>query len=135
MPSSLRHLRLWLERYDLFPKSKLAWITCYLLGLDVFLLLLEKLFAVWKTPFVQGLGGWVTFLTFVVGVLALILIYRWLKAKMLWRLRNRLIVTYVFIGVTPVVLLLVLALLGFYLFAGQFATYIITSGIDSELNT
>jgi phosphoserine phosphatase RsbU/P len=55
------------------------------------------------------------------------------KAKMLWRLRNRLIVTYVFIGVIPVVLLVALAIGSFYLFAGQFATFIVTTGLDSEL--
>ena len=53
---------------------------------------------------------------------------RWARAKMLWRLRNRLIVTYVFIGVIPVVLLVALAVGSFYLFAGQFATYIVTTG-------
>ncbi len=52
---------------------------------------------------------------------------------MLWRLRNRLIVTYVFIGVIPVVLLVALAVGSFYLFAGQFATFIVTTGLDSEL--
>src|SRR5262249_52442535 len=64
-----------------------------------------------------------------------ILAVRWLKARMLWRLRNRLIVTYVFIGVIPVVLLVVLALGSLYLFAGQFATFIVTSGLNLELKS
>ena len=58
-----------------------------------------------------------------------------MKAKALWRLRNRLIVTYVFIGVIPVVMLVALALGSFYLFAGQFATFIVTTGLDSELRS
>src|SRR5207302_9336298 len=61
--------------------------------------------------------------------------YRWLKAKILWRLRNRLIVTYMFIGVIPVVLLVTLALGSFYRFAGQFATFIVISGLNSKLES
>ena len=39
----------------------------------------------------------------------------------MWRLRNRLIVSYLFIGVIPIRLLLLMAGIGSYLFAGQFA--------------
>ncbi|PYX84134.1 MAG: hypothetical protein DMG68_21350, partial [Acidobacteria bacterium] len=41
--------------------------------------------------------------------------------------------TYVFIGVIPLILLATLALTAFYLFAGQFATFVVTSGLSSEL--
>ena len=51
----------------------------------------------------------------------------------MWRLRNRLIVTYVFIGVIPVMLLVAMGLLAGYLFAGQFATYVAMSDLQSEL--
>src|SRR2546426_9852959 len=44
-------------------------------------------------------------------VLFCTLAFRWLKAKILWRLRNRLIVTHIFIGVIPVVLLVGMALI------------------------
>ena len=64
-----------------------------------------------------------------------ILAYRWLKAKLLWRLRNRLIVTYVFIGVIPVVLLVAMAFITIYLFAGQFANFVVTSELDSRLRS
>ena len=47
----------------------------------------------------------------------------------MWRLRNRLIVTYVFIGVIPIILLVAMALLAGYLFAGQFATYVAMSDL------
>ena len=117
------------------PASRLARIAWYLLGLDLFLFLLQKLFAWWNLSFGQSLGGWVIFLSLIVILLFTILAYRWLKQRLLWRLRNRLIVTYVFIGVTPVVLLIVLASGTFYLFAGQFATFVVTSGIDSQLSS
>ena len=51
----------------------------------------------------------------------------------MWRLRNRLIVTYVFIGVIPIILLVAMALLAGYLFAGQFATYVAMADLQSEL--
>ncbi len=88
-----------------------------------------------KLSYGDSLGGWVSFLSFLVIVLFSILAFRWIKAKALWRLRNRLIVTYVFIGVIPVVMLLVLALLSAYLFAGQFATFIVTTGLNTELKS
>ncbi len=53
----------------------------------------------------------------------------------MWRLRNRLIVTYTFIGVIPLVLVLMMALIAGYLFAGQFATFLATSDLNSELRT
>ena len=37
MRSGLLNLRLWLEARGLFPKGKLAFLTCYLLGLDLLL--------------------------------------------------------------------------------------------------
>jgi sigma-B regulation protein RsbU (phosphoserine phosphatase) len=117
----------------LWPASKVAYATVYLLSLDVFLFALQKLFGAFKFSWAQSLGGWVSFLSFLVIVLLTILALRWLKVRMLWRLRNRLIVTYVFIGVIPVVLLVALALGSLYLFAGQFATFIVTTGINSEL--
>ena len=60
---------------------------------------------------------------------------RWLKARLLWRLRNRLIVTYVFIGVIPVVLVMAMAFITIYLFAGQFANFVVTSELDSRLRS
>jgi sigma-B regulation protein RsbU (phosphoserine phosphatase) len=48
----------------------------------------------------------------------------------LWRLRNRLYVTWIFIGVVPIVLLLALAASGTYIVAGQVAVYLIRSELD-----
>ena len=57
------------------------------------------------------------------------------RPRLLWRLRNRLIVTYVFIGVIPVVLLVAMAFITIYLFAGQFANFVVTSELDSRLRS
>jgi len=129
------YLRLRLEQAGLLPASKLALITWYLLALDVVFFALQKLFGLLKLSYGQSLADWVSFLSFGVIVLFAILAIRWLKAKLLWRLRNRLIVTYVFIGVIPVVLLATLTFGSFYLFAGQFATYIVISDLNSELHS
>jgi len=130
-----RYLRVRLREVGLLPASKVALIAWYLLGLDLLLFVLQKVFGLLHLSYGESLGGWVSFLSFLVIVLFLILAFRWVKAKALWRLRNRLIVTYVFIGVIPVVMLVVLALLSFYLFAGQFATFVVTTALDSELKS
>jgi phosphoserine phosphatase RsbU/P len=135
MAVSYRYLRLQLSEAGLLPTSKLAFITWYLLGLDLALFGMQQAFAIFKPSFGQGLGGWVSFLSFVVGILFLFLGMRWVKTKMLWRLRNRLIVTYVFFGLIPAILLIALAIGSFYLFAGQFAAFVVTTGLRSELQT
>src|SRR5581483_8867667 len=135
MAVNYRYLRMRLSEAGLLPASKLAFITWYLLGLDLLLFALQKVLGFSKRPYGQSLGVWVGFLSFVVIVLLGCLAVRWAKARMLWRLRNRLIVTYVFIGVIPVVLLVALAAGSFYLFAGQFATFVVTARLNSKLDS
>ena len=64
-----------------------------------------------------------------------VLAFRWLRRRILWRLRNRLIVTYVFIGVIPAILLVTMALVTLYGLAGQFAVFVVTSDIHSRLKS
>src|SRR4051812_792750 len=124
--------RLWLEHYGLFPRGKLAFFTLYVLGLDLLLLVIQQSAGAARSSFANSLSGWTIFLTLFAFVLATVLGVRWLLAHALWRMRNRLIVTYIFIGVVPILLLGALAGLGFYLFSGQFATYIVTSRLDAQ---
>jgi sigma-B regulation protein RsbU (phosphoserine phosphatase) len=135
MLSRYRYYRLRLSEAGLLPKSKLAQIAWYLLGLAVFLFALQRMLALFHSSYGSGLGFWVTFLSVVVILLFGVLGGRWAKGKLLWRLRNRLIVTYIFIGVIPVVLLLALTFGSLYLFAGQFATFIVTTALNSELHS
>src|SRR6266852_6419745 len=128
-------LRLRLREAGLLPTSRVARAAWYLLGLDLFLFVLQKGLGLLKVSYGQCLGGWVSFLSFVVIVLFLILAFRWLKAKLLWRLRNLLSITYVFIGVIPVVLLVAMAFITIYLFAGQFANFVVTSDLNSRLRS
>jgi sigma-B regulation protein RsbU (phosphoserine phosphatase) len=130
-----RNLQVRLSQAGLFPTSKLALIAWYLLAFDLLLFALQKIFGLLKLSYGESLGGWVSFLSLLVIVFFGILAFRWAKARVLWRLRNRLIVTYVFVGVIPVVMLIALALGSFYLFAGQFATFIVTTGLNAELKS
>src|SRR6476619_7228145 len=130
MSSRLLQLRIWLEKHGLYPRSKLAIVACYLLAIDIFLFALQQLSRTLGHSWGASLGGWVTFLSAVVIAFLVVLIIRRISSGLLWRLRNRLIVTYMFIGVIPFVLLVALFLGSLYLLALQFATFIATSRLD-----
>ncbi len=117
-------------RRVLHPKSKLGKTTLWFAYLAAALEVLRLIFRSAPGGF---LSGWATFISLVFITCALLLGLRWIRQKFMWRLRNRLIVTYVFIGVIPVLLLLVMVFVAGYLFAGQFATYVATSDLQSEL--
>jgi sigma-B regulation protein RsbU (phosphoserine phosphatase) len=125
-------MRLWLEKNGLFPKGRLAFVTLYLLALDILLSVLEIVAGQIRPSYGNYLSGWIVFLSIIVFALFCVLGARWISSRLLWRLRNRLIVTYIFIGVVPLILLVSLAGLAFYLFSGQFAAYILTSRLDYE---
>jgi sigma-B regulation protein RsbU (phosphoserine phosphatase) len=133
MRSRFLHLRLWLEHNGLFPRGRLAVVTTYLFALDLVLFAVQEIAVLFHRSSGAYLRGWVTFLSLVAIGCLLVLANRRLSSRLLWRMRNRLLVTYVFIGVIPLILLVSLAGLAFYLFAGQFATYIVTSELSSEL--
>ena len=89
----------------------------------------------WIADMIPGskLGGWAAFLSVVFSFFAVVLLCKWGLRPLLWRLRNRLFVTYLFIGVMPILLLLLMGGLAGYLFAGQFAAYVAISDLHSEL--
>jgi phosphoserine phosphatase RsbU/P len=53
----------------------------------------------------------------------------------MWRLRNRLIVTYIFIGVVPLVLVVTMVAIAFTLFANQYATSQARVELEAEIRT
>ena len=135
MELSLRTLRFRLQAAGVLPRTRLARAACYVLGLDLLLFALQKLFGLFKVSFGLALSVWIGILSFLAIIFFALLAFRWLKARVLWRLRNRLIVTYMFIGVIPVVLLAAMAFITIYLFAGQFANFVVTSELDSRLRS
>jgi sigma-B regulation protein RsbU (phosphoserine phosphatase) len=107
------------------PTTKLGRITCWLGGLCLLLWI--------SNASGLRLEGWAIFTTLVFLPFAAVVVFRWVYRPLLWRLRNRLIVTYLFIGVMPILLLLLMGGLAGYLFGGQFATYVAISDLHSEL--
>ncbi len=125
----------WMMEKGLWPQGWVARGACYSLVLAIALYLLKLLLGLFAPAASSGLSGWVKFLLFDAALLFAIVTFRWSKRRVLWRLRNRLIVTYVFIGVIPAVLLVAMAVIAIYLFAGQFASFVVTSEINSQLRS
>jgi sigma-B regulation protein RsbU (phosphoserine phosphatase) len=128
-------LRARMRMAGLWPQGWIAHGAWYSLGLAAGLFVLEMILKLFAPKWGDSLGGWVKFLLFDAASLFSIVAFRALRRKILWRLRNRLIVTYVFIGVIPAVLLIAIALITLYGFAGQFAIFVVTSEINSQLRS
>jgi sigma-B regulation protein RsbU (phosphoserine phosphatase) len=135
MQLSYREFRSGLIRAELWPQGRMARLACYLAGLAAVLFVLEKLLGWFAPRWGEHLDGWVGFLTFLSALLFFVLAFGWVKRRILWRLRNRLIVTYVFIGVIPAVLLFAMGMITLYGLAGQFAVFVVTSEIHSQLRS
>jgi sigma-B regulation protein RsbU (phosphoserine phosphatase) len=135
MQWSYRKFRLRLSKAGLWPEGRMARLACYLAAMAVVLFALRNLLGLFALSWGDHLAGWIEFFAFLAIVLSCVLAFRWLKRRVLWRLRNRLIVTYVFIGVIPAVLLMTMAIITLYGLAGQFAVFVVTSEIDSQLRS
>jgi sigma-B regulation protein RsbU (phosphoserine phosphatase) len=85
-----------------------------------------------------GFGTFFTILQFFVGIalicIALPLLWRLVRKHMLWSLRNKLVLTYLLIGLAPVLMLLTLAAVFAYVAAGQFAIHLADSRVLAELS-
>jgi len=135
MQWSYPELKRKLIEVDLWPQGRMARLACYLAALAIVLFALEKLLGLFSLSWGEHLGGWVSFLAFIACVLFFVLAFRWVKRRILWRLRNRLIVTYVFIGVIPAVLLVAMGVITLYGLGGQFAVFVVTSEKDAQLRS
>jgi sigma-B regulation protein RsbU (phosphoserine phosphatase) len=101
----------------------------------------EKTFAVFFVLYLILLLAWpdsgvetlVTLTTYVLGAWIALRLLRMGLRKLTWRLRNRLIVAYLFIAVLPILLILTLVGLGSYMLAGQVAVYLVRSELDRRL--
>ncbi len=65
--------------------------------------------------------------------LVLVLAVRFVRYRMLWSLRSKLVLTYLLVGLAPVVLFLTLALISAYIAAGQFAIHLADTRVQREL--
>ncbi len=113
--------------------SRLARVTAYFAGVDLLLLVVWAITTAIRPRSSAGVTGWMRLVTTITAVLLAWLAGRWLRKRVMWRLRNRLIVTYIFIGVIPVLLLACIGIIAAYLFAWQFATYVASSDFHAEI--
>jgi sigma-B regulation protein RsbU (phosphoserine phosphatase) len=85
-----------------------------------------------------GFGTFLGILQFFVGIalvsVALPLLWRLVRKHMLWSLRNKLVLTYLLIGLAPVLLFLTLAGIFAYVAAGQFAIHLADTRLLAELS-
>jgi sigma-B regulation protein RsbU (phosphoserine phosphatase) len=112
-----------LARHGLIPQTRLA----------RFCLVMAVALGLWTLVGVTSFITAYRYLLFIFLSALLALGYRAFMKHFMWRLRNRLIVTYVFIGVIPLVLLATMGFAAGYLFAGQFSTFVVTTDVRNEL--
>ena len=96
----------------------------------VFAVLLALYVVLAWTNFASGLATLLAIVLVVLGSILGIGLIRRVVRQSIWRLRNRLIMTYVFIGMVPIVLILALAGIGTYILVGQVAAYLVSSELD-----
>ncbi|HZL56618.1 MAG TPA: SpoIIE family protein phosphatase [Bryobacteraceae bacterium] len=82
--------------------------------------------------FFRGLGILAALLSAGLIVYAVIVLLRVTvrRSRLIWHLRDRLIVTYMFMGAVPIVLILALAYCGAWIVVGQVAAYLVGAEID-----
>ncbi len=73
------------------------------------------------------------FIVIALVVVAIPLLVRFIRNRMLWSLRNKLILTYLLVGLAPVVLGITLVTISTYIAAGQFAIHLADTRAQAEL--
>ncbi|HEU5237754.1 MAG TPA: SpoIIE family protein phosphatase, partial [Pyrinomonadaceae bacterium] len=111
--------------------SRLNWLQR--ITLILFVLVLTN----WITSSTIGyalIGGDLFTVLFIISLclLALTLI-RPIVRKIVWRVRNRLLVTYFFVGVLPIALIVLFVCIGFYLVLGQTVNYLVKAELERRI--
>ncbi len=84
------------------PRGRLATFTAYIGGIELILIAAEAITRkLGSASAADSMGGWTGFLGFILFILATILAIRWFRNHVLWSVRNRLLVTYLFVGRFP----------------------------------
>ena len=103
-------------------------------GIAFFILLAGYLAIAWLSPsgilrIVALIGVWIS------GAWLAFRLIRLAARRAVWRLRNRLLVTYLFIALVPVLLLATLAVVAGMSLANQLAVYLVTSELDRRIDS
>ncbi|HVH85543.1 MAG TPA: PP2C family protein-serine/threonine phosphatase [Terriglobales bacterium] len=134
MNQLLRSIQKRLLGWGVYPRSGLARFAIWVVGLYLISELLALLIpgsSKWSGIF----GGWAGFFEFVAICCGIFLLLRWIRRRLLWRLRNRLIVTYVFIGVIPVFLILTMVVIAGYIVGNQLTTMLVHRDLLAEVQS
>jgi sigma-B regulation protein RsbU (phosphoserine phosphatase) len=123
----------WLAVHGLIPRTRIARFTGYLAAAETSLLILKAIFnmAGWKAA-ASFLAAFTGPLGVLLAILVIWLSIRWFRSHVMWSVRNRLIVTYLFIGGVPVALALAMSLVGGYLVLEHLATFMAFSEIHAQ---
>ncbi len=103
----------------------------------------ERIFCLILVIFVSALAmGWSDIVIslsvlglIITGPMAIWRLGRLMMRSIIWRLRNRLIVAYLFIALVPLVLLSLLAVVATYVVTGQMAIYLVNSELGRQTGT
>lgn len=116
LPAKLRHAWRRLSRIDLFAiLIILAGAVCTILDLS------------------GGLASFLKFFALLATIYVLVRLVGWWRTRLLWSLRNRLIVAYLFIAVVPILLILTLVLLAGQILYSQLGAYLLYDDIQRRV--
>jgi sigma-B regulation protein RsbU (phosphoserine phosphatase) len=107
-----------------YRTRRLARFTAWVLAYGAVLWTADRI-----TRATGGVNGFLWFVFWVCAVVSsvyyLTRLMRFIRSRLLWRLRRRLVVAYILIGVVPISLILVLVFLGAFIINGQFAAFLV----------
>ena len=105
-------------------------------GFDIVALVI---FALGVVAIVADLGGGIAnFIKFLAVLCLFYLLFRmigWWRSRLLWSLRNRLIVAYLFIALVPILLIVTLVALAGRILYSQLGAYLLYEDIQTRINT
>src|SRR5437763_5837757 len=84
-------------------------------------------------PGAAGISAAVTVASYVVGTIVAVRLVRRNLKQALWRLRNRLIVSYLFIAVVPITLFMLLVFTAGRVLIGQVAIYLVNAELEKRM--
>jgi sigma-B regulation protein RsbU (phosphoserine phosphatase) len=116
LPANLRNVWRRLSRIDLFAILMiLGGVICAILGLN------------------SSLASFLKFLGILATVYVLFRFVSWWRTRLLWSLRNRLIVAYLFIAVVPILLIVTLVVLAGQILYSQLGAYLLYDDIHRRI--
>jgi sigma-B regulation protein RsbU (phosphoserine phosphatase) len=123
-PISSRRFSVWLRKTSPIDRVAMA-----ILVLSVVDRLIDALGT--RVPY----SGFLSFLSFLAIIYVVIRLIPWFRTQVMWPLRNRLIVTYVFIAVVPIILLFSMAGVGLYGLYLQLGAHLLHDDLQAHINT